>query len=69
MATTPIVECRKRALKTEAHLVALEGAIMSLSAVVENIQGQDSAAIRWQLGRLVKVHRRLSQDVDRNSRS
>jgi hypothetical protein len=52
----------------EAHLIALEGAIMSLSSMADNIQGQDSAAIRWQLGRLVKVHRRLAEDNERNSR-
>jgi hypothetical protein len=66
MATTPIVECRKRALKMEAHLIALEGAIMSLSGMADDIQGQNGAAIRWQLGQLVKVHCRLSQDNERN---
>jgi hypothetical protein len=31
------------------------------------MQGQDGEAIRWQLGRLVNVHRLLSQDNERDS--
>jgi hypothetical protein len=68
MATVPIVECQKRALKMEAQLIALEGAIVSMRSAAETMQGQDGEAIRWQLGRLVNVHLLLSQDNEPNSR-
>jgi TolA-binding protein len=67
MATVPVVECQKRALKMEAQLIALEGAIVSMRSAAETMQGQDGEAIRWQLRRLVNVHRLLSQDNERNS--
>ncbi len=49
MATVSIVECQKRALKMEAQLIALEGAIMSMRSAAETMPGQDGEAIRWQL--------------------
>jgi hypothetical protein len=67
MATLSIVECQKRALKMEAQLIALEGAIMSMRSAAETMPGQDGEAIHWQLGRLVNVHRLLSEDNERNS--
>ena len=67
MATVSIVECQKRALKMEAQLIALEGAIMSMKSAAETMPGQDGEAIRWQPGRLVNVHRLLSGDNERNS--
>ena len=50
MATVPIIECQKRALKMEAQLIALEGAIVSMRPAAETMQGPDGEAIRWQLG-------------------
>jgi hypothetical protein len=69
MATVPIGECQKRALKMEAQLIALEGAIMSMRSAAETMPGQDGEAIRWQLGRLVNVHRLLSGDEDKRASS
>ena len=46
MATVSIVECQKRALKMEAQLIALEGAIMSMRSAAETMPGQDGEAIR-----------------------
>jgi hypothetical protein len=51
----------------EAQLVALKDAIMSKRSAAETMQSQDGEAIRWQLERLVNVHRLLSQDNERNS--
>jgi hypothetical protein len=67
MATVSIVECQKRALRMEAQLIALEGAIMSMRSAAEAMPGQDGEAIRWQLGQLVNVHRLLSGNSERNS--
>jgi hypothetical protein len=48
MATVSILECQKRALKMEAQLIALEGAIMSMRSAAKSMAGQDGEAIRWQ---------------------